>query len=1442
MGKYATNWLNEDFKTNINIDKVGLQFNGDVEIKSILIKDFKNDTLISASELNTSILNFRNLYNNKLNFGDIDLEDLIFNIITYKGETDTNLDVFVARFDDENPRVKKSDFLLSSSDVSIYNGTFKLIDENKETAKILEFNDLDINATNFLINGSDVSARVNTLSFMDSRGLVMENMSTNFGYTLTQMTFDDLEIKTPRSALNGNLKFNYKREDLKFFEDKVLVTAEFIDTEIILDELNVFYNEFGKNQRALFSTKLSGTLNNLTTQDLKLYTSSNTRINGTINFKNLFNSAEDNFVMDGDFTNLTSTYKDLKSLLPNVLGASIPSVFDRLGRFVVKGNTYITSQNIKANLETSTSLGFIKSDLEIFNVDDIEKASYKGNIVFDEFDVGAFIEDSKTGVMSSNLDVDGKGFNKDNLRSHIVGDVYSIVYNDYEYENISVNGEYQNNIFNGKLVARDENLSLNFDGLADLSKEVNTFDFVANVDYANLKVLNFYIRDEESVFKGIVEMKMKATTVDDAVGSISFKSTNYKNENEDYYFEDFAITSSFEDNERIVSVNSPDIIEGALKGDFKFRNVASLFENSIKSIYIKKTPSVIEDNQFIDFNFKIYNKIVEVFIPEIKLGKNTFIKGRVETDEKEFKLTFKSPKIEFLDYFANEIELQVDNENPLFNTFVEVDSVSTKYYNASKFNLINVTLNDTLFMRSEFKGGKSNSDNFNLSFYHTINEENKSVVGFKKSDVTFKNNKWHVNEKRDIFNKVEFDRDFKNLKIDQFVLNHLDEEIKLSGVITGSNHKDLKLNFKDVDLVKITPSIDSLLLAGNVNGKLNILQQEGNYLPSSAITIDDLKINRHHFGSFDASIVGNKSLTNYNINAKIKDDSSNSFSAIGNIDVSNEKASIDMDLNFNKFSLIPLTPLLDPVLNNIRGEVDGQARVVGSLNKPNIIGQLEINDGGLSVPVLNVDYTLQDKASVTLNNQNFIFNDVHLKDSKHSTEAILKGSISHLNFSNWRLNLDLETENLLVLDTEYDEDELYYGTGFMGGSATIQGPTEALRINVIGETKPGTVFVIPLNDLESFGDNSFIHFLSPEEKQAKLEGQIVESDIVSGLELDFDLDVTQDAEIEIVMDRVSGSTIRGRGVGGLNVEINTNDKFNMYGDFIVWEGVYNFLFGGIVQKEFKVVPYESTLAWNGDPLNALINIKAIYETRANPSPLLDEPINQSIPVELEINLTGNLEKPEPNFTFEFPNVSSALKSELQYRLDSKEDRDNQALYLLASGGFNRELKDINLTGTITERLNGLINGFFSDNDSKINIGLNYEAGQNQPDYQTDDRLGVTLQTKITDRVLINGKVGVPVGGASESVIAGDVQIDFLLNKDGTLTAKVFNRENSIRNFGEEIGYTQGLGISYSVDFDTFGELLRKIFKGKEKEEAVEEDEDTEEKENPLPEGIGFKKK
>ena len=552
-----------------------------------MIRDYKKDTLISIGELNSSIISFKNLYNSKLNFGDIDIQNLVFNLKTYKGEEDTNLDVFVDKFDDDNPRVGPSEFLFSSSDVSIENGIFRLVDENKEVPKIFEFSELNANTTNFLINGPEVSSRINKFSFKDSRGIAIKNLMANFEYTLDHMTFGNLNIKTEKSDLKGDLRFNYRREDLKDFTNKVDIEANFKNSNISLTELNVFFDEFGTNQRATLNADLSGTLNNLVAKNLNVSTTRNTRIIGDITFKNLFSDEQDGFVLEGKFKNLASNYNDLTALLPRILGNSIPTVISKVGNFRIRGTSHITAKRIDANIEIDTDLGFIKSDLQLTDIDNIDNANYIGNIVFDEFNIGELLNDPLIKTTSANLDVDGKGFTIDNLRTDVKGDVYALDYNGYSYKDIDISGDLGNKIFNGLLKADDPNLKLNFNGLVDFSQDLKKFDFKANVGYANLKALNFVTRDSISEFRGLVSMTGTGSTYDNAVGAVNIKNTTYRNQDSRYKFQDFDIVSSFKDQERTIAINSPDIIKGEITGKFKTKDILKLVENSVGSIYTK---------------------------------------------------------------------------------------------------------------------------------------------------------------------------------------------------------------------------------------------------------------------------------------------------------------------------------------------------------------------------------------------------------------------------------------------------------------------------------------------------------------------------------------------------------------------------------------------------------------------------------------------------------------------------------------------------------------------------------------------------------------------------------------------------------------------------------------------------------------------------------------
>jgi len=1420
LGTYATTKVNKTYGTDIRIEKAGLRFNGDVALKNILIKDHHEETLISVAELNTSIISFAKIAENKLTFGAIDLFGFYFNIKKYSGENDTNLDIFVDKFDRDNQRTKTSDFLLSSSTVTVHTSNFSYVDENLNTPLILDLHQLNLQALDFLILGKNITASITALNFEDSRGATLKNLQTNFSYSLTQMKFDELKIKSKNSLIVGTLQFDYNRADFEDFSNKVKVSGFFKNSNLDLEELNVFYNEFGSFQKAVLNTAFSGTLNNLFFDTFNLKTSRNTSVNGKLKFKNLFNSTVNSFEMDADFKSISSTYTDLKAVLPRVLGASISSSFEALGRFDIQGTAKVSKQTIETVMDIETELGALFVDLNLDQIESLDNALYVGQVQFTDFDMGRFIKEPKMGLISSNLNVEGRGFNKETINSNIKGKFDSFTFQNYIYSDLEVSGVVKNKIFNGQLNITDPNLEFSFEGLVDFSENENIYDFSATIPHANLNALNFVKRDRISVLNGQVIMDMRGTSIDDVYGTIKFKNTLYQNQNDSYNFKDFEITSSFDANsERTIRVNSPEIVQGNLKGKFVIKEVPNLLRNAFGDIYTKYKPYQVNDSQYFNFNFKIYNKIVEIFSSQLKLGSNTFTKGRVESDPKNFKLTFRSPNIKLEDFFARQIEVQLINDNPLFNSYIEVDSLATPFYNASKFSLINVTLNDTLYVKSEFNGGKNSSDKFDLNLFYTIDDADKSVVGIKKSYANFKNTPWLINGAQDKQNKIVFDRAFEEVIFDNINMSYENEEVLLNAAIQGTQNKNITVEFKNVDLAKVTPEIKNLKLGGNLNGQLNISQLESVYLPKSNLTIDNLALNDFNLGSFKAAIKGNQSLTNYDVNIALKEGDVESLSVVGLLDVSGENSELNLDINFDDLILNPLNPFGTDVITNIRGDISGFANVSGRLEKPQIEGRLTLNNGGLAIPYLNVDYEFVNNSTIKLREQSFIFEQALMVDTDYQSQALLDGSISHNNFSNWSLDLNFESDRLLVLNTDEQDESIYYGTAFVDGSIDITGPTDQLFIEANVSTSEGTVFKIPLNDNEILAENSYIHFLSPKEKSIQNSGQpLLEQDDIKGLEMAFNMDVNDNAEIEIVLDKNTGSSILGRGNGSMLAQINTKGKFQMFGDFIVLSGIYNFSFGRIIQKKFKVVK-DGTLGWDGNPLSADINIKALYDgISVNPSTLLDNPINQSIPAEVEIHLTGQLEQPNLDFDVRFPSVNSTLNSELSDRLRDKDRRQFQALSLLATGAFRSELTlgSQDAFGIVSDGVTNILNELFADDDNKVKLGIDVDLGETTPEYESDSRVGVTVSTKLSENVLINGKVGVPVGGVSETTVAGDFEVEVLLNEDRTLSLKFFNRENSIQNFGEQIGYTQGVGLSYNIEFDNLKELFEELFKNKNK--------------------------
>lgn len=1416
--------LKESYDTNIDIQRVDLSFLGVVQFKGIELRDHHNDTLIFVDKLSTSLLNVKKIMDNELDLGSASLQGVDFHLKTYQGDSNDNLSIFVDKFKKDSPRDSLvAPFLLNSANVYLDDFNFRLVNENKIKQVQFEAKDGGGSLSDFTIRGPNVNADIKGLYFEDERGIVITNLTTNFSYTKTKMLFQKTVLQTKTSDVYADIVFSYRREDLQFFNDKVQIKADFTKSRISLTDLNKLYHEFGNEDVLEFSGSMQGALNKFSVTDFDLISDQGFLLRGDLKFQNAV-ATENGFSFDAVMKESRLNYGHLTTFLPTVLGENLPPQLKRAGDFSLKGSVFLGRDNLDVDVAIFSRIGTAKANLKLTNLASNVATNYKGDLDFMNFNLGRFLNNPNLGEVTCSAAVNGAGFKIENINTGVVGVINEMEFNNYRYKGLSLNGLFQKRVFNGNLKVDDPFFKMRCNGLADFSQDINRFDFTAAILEADLVQTNLFTKDSISKLKGEVEFDIVGNTFDDVTGKTTFNAVEYTNQKGTYNFNRLVAVSAVKENIKTIQVNNNSdangIAQGYLKGDFKFSELLKLGENALGSVYTNYNPYRVAPNQKIAYNFNLSHEIIDVFFPEIYIDNNTNISGLIDTDKNIFKLQLKSPKVVAYGNVLDSIHLQVNTQNRAYNTHLRIAKINTSYFNATKLNLINRTKNDTLFVKSEFEGIDKKGEAFNMDFFYTFNNNNKAVLGIQKSIFNFEENTWRVNPENNKANKVTFDLKKREFVFSPFKLKSREQEILLKGVVRDSTFKDLKINFKKVKLSSFLPPIDSLSMNGVLSGDLDFIQKDGQYSPVGDLSVQGFQINSFDQGDLSLKVVGENSYEKYAVALSLLNLKRKSITAAGTVDFTAQRPVIDLKFSLDKFQLNAFSPLGQDILSKIRGEASGNFDVTGFLRNPIMKGELALQNAGLKFPYLNVDYDFEGTTKIRLQDQSFIFEKLTLLDTSHATRGDFSGSITHRDFKSWYLDLNILADNLVVLDTKQSDESLYFGTAFIKGGADIVGITDNLYIDVNARTNPNTKFVIPLRDLKTIDNYKLIRFKSTEasisENKTKEEFVL---NALKGLKLDIQLEVTNDALAEVVIDETNGSLLNGRGNGNLDIKIDTRNKFSMLGNFTVEKGKYEFKYGGLVNKTFEVVK-GGTISWNGNPYDADLDITAIYTTKANPSILLENfNSNRKIPVNLITKISGGLFNSEQEFDIEIPNVNTSIASELEFKLNDNniDEKTKQFLSLLALNSFyNPDQSNFNgstaLIGTTSNAITNVISDLISSDDGKVQFNVNYDIADrsNVDNIINDDLVNVEAVTQISDRVVVNGKVGVPVGSKTQSSVVGEVKVEVLLNEKGNFKGVIFNRQNEIQYSAEEEGYTQGVGLTYQVGFNSLSDLLKKI--------------------------------
>lgn len=414
-----------------------------------------------------------------------------------------------------------------------------------------------------------------------------------------------------------------------------------------------------------------------------------------------------------------------------------------------------------------------------------------------------------------------------------------------------------------------------------------------------------------------------------------------------------------------------------------------------------------------------------------------------------------------------------------------------------------------------------------------------------------------------------------------------------------------------------------------------------------------------------------------------------------------------------------------------------------------------------------------------------------------------------------------------ALNTNESQNSSFFGTAYGTGSFRAYGPVDNIVMDIKARTEKGTVFNLPLSGSSDVNQYDFVTFRSASKKNTNETSKKIIRDKSSGYALNFDLEVTPDAEMRLLFDPKVGDILTGNGASNLRLEYNENGDFNVFGDYNIDKGEYLFTLQNVINKKF-IVQKGGKISFAGDPYNADINLTAAYRVRTPLYQLVKNidssaTVKRPIDVDAMMMLTDKLMQPQVNFEILLPNSDDATRNLLKSQIVNEDDLNRQVFSLLVFRTFLPNQSGVanasaisNVGSNVSELLSSQLTNMLSQISSDVNLGVNYMQG----DATSADQVNVNLSTQLfNDRVSIDGSVG--TGNTSTSSVTntsgmvGEFNIEVKVTEDGAVRIKAFNRSNQYLLVTNDVPYTQGVGIFYRREFDDWKE-----FKGKSRSKIV----------------------
>ncbi len=1254
--------------------------------------------------------------------------------------------------------------------------------------------ELDIDSVSYI--GSHLDLSLKKCSFREKSGIQLDNLSGNVRLDSTKVCVPNLSLKTPDSRIDANLDL-----DLNTFDSKnpgkmnATLDASIGKQDIMrfLGDMPADFRRQWPNHPLTVSGTVAGNMQRVSLSGLNINLPTAIHANATGWIENPTNSNK--LKADIKLRGTTGNMNFVTSLLDKDTrkNINIPNNIGIDGRFKANGSRY------SANFEAREGGGKLTADVDI----ETKSMTYHADVKANNFPVNHFVKGVNLSPFTGTVKADGTGTDIMSPKTRLTATVKidKLTFDGYDLSGMKANAT----VNNGKAVASIDSRNPLFNGKIDLHALTNSKMMNATIvgDISQLDLYKMRLVDSPINTSGCVHVDISTDLnnyykLQGYVSDLQVVTSDNK-----YRSDDFVIDLLTNRDTTHVSLNSSDL---KLKVDGKggYKRLLSQTEKLVDEI----------KRQYKDR--RIDQPALKQRLPDVSLyldaGNDNFIVEMLNSKGYNYKKVF--------------ADIQSSSHTGL-NGNVYVDSMCIDSVRIDKVKLNLKTENDVFAYNAQIQNNKDNPQYvFNALIDGTLSETGSDIrarVFDKNDDLGVDLGLAAVMEESGMRIRLSDTQPILGYK--QFTANddnyiYLSDDKRLSArlqlqsadgmgvqLYTDDSNtnalQDLTLSLHHFDLQPITSSLPYLpRMTGILNGDYHIIQTTDELSVSTAMNIDNMTYENCPMGNIGTEFVYMpKENGEHHIDGILMRDDDEVATIKGNYNAKTEM--IDADLKLNRIPLELVNGFIPDQIFGLRGFGDGQLTMKGKLSKPDVNGEIYLDESyifsqpyGVEMRFANDPVRIVGSHLLFENFEMFAYNDESLN---------ISGSFDFSNLDKMYLDVRMRAQNFQLINAKENARSETYGKAFVNFFGMMKGRLDNLqmrgRLDVLGSTDMTYI----LRDAPLTTDNrlnelvTFVNFSDSTKVQ-------VNRPPINGVSMDLSIGIDENAHIKCDLNADHSNYIDLVGGGDLRMQYNVVDNLRLTGKYTLANGEMKYSLPIIPLKTFTIQD-GSYLEFLGDAMNPRLNITATERIKATVGG--DGGVSRSVDFNCGVVITKTLKDMGLEFIVDAPE-DLAISNELNTM--SKEDRGKVAVTMLTTGMY---LADGNTSGFT---MNGALSSFLQNEINNLTGSalrtLDLSIGVDNATDATGN-LHTDYSFKFAKRfwnnrlrISVGGKVstGPDVAGQNQSFF-DNVTFEYRLNENANKYLKLFYDRNSYDWIEGNVG-EYGAGFLWRRKLQHFRDIFR----------------------------------